>query len=76
MVNSEHRIITSYDEASAGDIVHGFISHIKPFGVLISLYGGITALLPKSDIKYVSVHIPTYGVCFPGLAMRMSPTSD
>ena len=45
LLNSDLPRITSYEQAVPGLCTHGVVTGFADFGVYISLYGGVTAVL-------------------------------
>lgn len=43
-------IVTSYSDVKVGDIVHGFVTSLQPYGVFVTFYNEVVAILPKSEI--------------------------
>lgn len=51
LMKSKLPMVLSINEIKIGETVHGFISKIKDFGMFVSFYNEIRALLPKSQVN-------------------------
>lgn len=50
LVKTDLPVITSYGDVQVGDLVQGFVSSRQSYGVFVSFYNGVVAILPKSEI--------------------------
>lgn len=51
LITSKHPVLASLSIAKPGSIHHGYISAIKPFGLLIGFYGGVRGLMHIGQLK-------------------------
>jgi rRNA biogenesis protein RRP5 len=51
IVNSDLPVLTTYEDAKPGMIVHGTISGFRPFGCIISYCNNVRALAPISELS-------------------------
>ncbi|XP_069755491.1 protein RRP5 homolog [Narcine bancroftii] len=51
LVRSKLRIITRYEEGVPGEVAHGYVVCIRPFGCIIRFYGDVRGLVPLHELS-------------------------
>nr|XP_002123749.3 protein RRP5 homolog isoform X2 [Ciona intestinalis]XP_018671168.1 protein RRP5 homolog isoform X1 [Ciona intestinalis] len=58
LVGSKLPIVTNYDVIKRDDVIHGFISNIKPFGCFVKFYDDVTGFVPHHQLSATPVQNP------------------
>ncbi|XP_078485324.1 protein RRP5 homolog [Ciona intestinalis] len=58
LVGSKLPIVTNYDVIKRDDLMHGFISNIKPFGCFVKFYDDVTGFVPHHQLSATPVQNP------------------
>lgn len=69
----EQRLLTKLEDATIGEIRHGFVRNITPPAVFVEFAARVTALLPKSLIPAENQSLPDFGLHkFQPLAVKVT----
>lgn len=58
LINSALPIISDYESVTPGDLANGFVSAVKDFGLIVTFFNQVRAIVPKSELSYDFVADP------------------
>jgi rRNA biogenesis protein RRP5 len=70
LVNSKYKPILSYTDAQPGDMASGVIVSVKDFGVIVTFYNQVRAIVPLAELRYLQFNLETSSLRLPRICLK------